>query len=91
MRVKDKPATPIPGRLLGLVLVIGGGLFIGDFIWAIATYEPSIHVAPLTAWVVFAGGILAATILVGVGVAAVLNSTGKLELPGSIDWTNSEE
>lgn len=86
MRIKDKPATPIPSRLLGLVLLVGGGVFIGDFFWAIATYSPSIMAAPATIWVTLVTGMLLGTVLVGVGVAAMLHSTKQLEIAGDVDW-----
>lgn len=86
MRIKDKPATPTPSRLLGLVLLIGGGLFIGDFFWALATYSPSIAAAPPTVLAVLLAGMLAGAVLVGVGVAAMLHATGRLELPANVEW-----
>lgn len=85
MRIKDKPATPTPSRLLGAVLLVGGGIFIGDFFWAIATYSPSIYVAPLAAWGVLVAGMVAGAVLVGVGVAAMLHSTGKLEITSNVN------
>jgi hypothetical protein len=86
MRIKDKPATPVPSRLLGTILLVGGGVFIGDFFWAIATYSPSIRAAGPTVWAVLISGVLAGAVLVGVGVATVLHSTGQLQLAGSLDW-----
>lgn len=86
MRVKDKPATPTPGRLLGLVLLMAGGVFIGDFFWAIATYSPSITAAPLSVWAVFVSGMLAGAVLVGVGVAAMLHSTSQVEIASKMKW-----
>ncbi|MFB6164773.1 MAG: hypothetical protein ABEJ31_06395 [Haloarculaceae archaeon] len=86
MRVKDKPATPTPSRLLGLVLLIGGGLFIGDFFWSLATYSPSIAAAPPAAWAVLVAGMLAGSVLVGVGIAAMLHATGQLDLPAHLEW-----
>ncbi|MFB6084723.1 MAG: hypothetical protein ABEJ94_10810 [Halorientalis sp.] len=86
MRIRDKPATPTPSRLLGIVLLIGGGVFIGDFFWAIATYSPSIRSAGPTVWTVLAAGILAGAVLVGVGVATVLHSTDHLEIAANLDW-----
>jgi len=86
MRIKDKPATPTPSRLLGAVLLVGGGVFIGDFFWAIATYSPSINEAPLAAWGVLFAGMIAGAVLVGVGVAAMLHSAGALEIAGNLEW-----
>lgn len=86
MRIKDKPATPIPSRLLGLVLLIGGGVFIGDFFWSIATYTPSITTAPVAVWGVLVAGMVAGAVLVGVGVAAMLHSTDQLEIGSKVDW-----
>jgi len=86
MRIKDKPATPTPSRLLGTILLIGGGVFIGDFFWAIATYSPSIQAAGLPVWTVLVSGILAGSVLVGVGVATVLHSTGHLKIAANLDW-----
>jgi hypothetical protein len=86
MRIKDKPATPTPSRLLGTILLVGGGVFIGDFFWAIATYSPSIQAAGVTVWAVLVSGLLAGSVLVGVGVATVLHSTGHLELAANLDW-----
>jgi hypothetical protein len=86
MRIKDKPATPTPSRLLGLVLLVGGGVFIGDFFWAIATYSPSILDAPLAAWGVLVSGMVAGSVLVGVGIATVLHSMGQLEIAAQVDW-----
>lgn len=86
MRIKDKPATPTPGRLLGVLLLLGGGVFIGDFFWAIATYSPSIMAAPLSVWAVFLSGMLAGAVLVGVGVAAMLHSTSQVEIGANLKW-----
>ena len=86
MRIKDKPATPIPSRLLGLVLLVGGGVFIGDFFWAIATYSPSIVAAPPAVWATLVAGMLAGAVLVGVGIAAMLHSTDQLEIVSSVEW-----
>jgi hypothetical protein len=86
MRIKDKPATPTPSRLLGTILLIGGGIFIGDFFWAIATYSPSIQSAGPTVWTVLTAGILAGSVLVGVGVATVLHSTGHMKIATNLDW-----
>jgi len=86
MRIKDKPATPTPSKLLGMVLLVAGGVFIGDFFWAIATYSPSISTAGLTEWTILASGVMGGAVLVGVGVAAVLHSTGHLELASRLDW-----
>lgn len=86
MEIKDKPATPTPSRLLGVVLIVGGGVFIGDFFWSMATYSPSLGAASLAAWGVFIAGMIAGAILVGIGMAAVLHSSGHLELAGNIDW-----
>jgi len=86
MEIKDKPATPTPSRLLGTILILGGGVFIGDFFWAMATYSPSLEAAPLTAWGVLVSGLIGGSLLVGVGMAAVLHSSGYLELARSIDW-----
>lgn len=86
MRIKDKPATPIPSRLLGMVLLVGGGIFIGDFFWAIATYSPSIAAAGVATWAVLVSGMVAGSVLVGVGVAAVLHSAGQLEIAANVDW-----
>lgn len=85
MRIKDKPATPVPSRLLGLVLLVAGGLFIGDFVWTVATYSPSILSAPLSVWGVVVAGIGAGSVVVGVGVAAVLHSSGRFELPSGLE------
>jgi len=86
MRIKDKPATPTPSRLLGLVLLVGGGVFIGDFFWAIATYSPSITAAPVAVWATLVAGMLAGSVLVGVGVAAMLHSTDHIEIGSQVDW-----
>ncbi|WP_336003523.1 hypothetical protein [Halorientalis halophila] len=86
MRIKDKPATPTPSRLLGTILLIGGGVFLGDFFWAIATYSPSITAAGPAVWTVLASGVLAGAVLVGVGVATVLHSTDHLEIAANVDW-----
>jgi hypothetical protein len=86
MRIKDKPATPTPSRLLGTILLVGGGIFIGDFFWAIATYSPSITAAGPAVWTVLGSGILAGAVLVGVGVATVLHSTDHLEIGADVDW-----
>lgn len=83
MRIRDKPATPIPSRLLGVVLLVGGGVFIGDFFWAIATYPPSITAAGLQTWSGLVVGMMVGAMLVGFGVAAVLHSTDQLQLDGS--------
>lgn len=85
MRIKDKPATPVPSQLLGVVLLVGGGIFIGDFFWAIATYTPSITAAPPAVWATLVAGMLAGSVLVGVGVAAMLHSTDQLELTSTVD------
>lgn len=90
MQVKDKPATSTPERLFGSLLIAVGGLFIGDFIWAMATYEPTIHQAPPTVWGILVVGILAGAILVGVGVAALLNSIGELDIPRVIGWKSQD-
>ena len=86
MRIKDKPATPTPSRLLGLVLLVGGGVFIGDFFWSIATYSPSITAAPVAVWATLVAGMLAGSVLVGVGVAAMLHSTDHIEIASNVEW-----
>ena len=86
MRIKDKPATGTPSRLLGVILMIAGGLFLGDFAWALATYSPSVEVASLTALSLLGAGMLAGAVLIGIGTAAVLHSTGHLELGTDLDW-----
>ena len=86
MRIKDKPATPIPSRLLGVVLLVGGGVFLGDFFWAIATYSPSIMAAPPTTWVTLVTGMLVGAVLIGVGVAAMLHSTKQVKIASDVDW-----
>lgn len=80
MEIRDKPATPVPSRLLGALLLVCGGLFIGDFVYGIATYSPTITAAPLTVWVTFIAGTSAGAVLVGIGVAAVLQSEGRIGL-----------
>lgn len=90
MELKDKPATPTPGRLLGFVLIIGGGVFVGHFFWTIATYSPSLGSAAPGTLLFLLGGILGGAVLVGVGMAAVLHSSGQLSLPADIDWDLSE-
>jgi hypothetical protein len=91
MRIKDKPATGTPSRLLGLILMIAGGLFLGDFAWALATYSPSVEVASLTALSLLGAGMLAGAVLIGVGTAAVLHSTGHLEVSADLDWGRDPE
>lgn len=86
MRIKEKPGTPWPSRHLGVVLLVCGGVFIGDFFWRIATYSPSITAAPLSVQAVLAAGTLAGAVLVGVGVAAILHSAGHLDLVAAADW-----
>lgn len=86
MHIKDKPATPAPSRLLGMVLLVGGGMFIGDFFWSIATYTPSITAAPLAVWLFLVAGMLGGAVLVGVGIAAMLHSTDQLEIAANVDW-----
>lgn len=80
MRIKDKPATPIPSRLFGALLLVAGGLFTGDFVWTVATYSPSIFAAPPSVWGVTVAGIGAGSVVVGVGVATVLHSWGRFDL-----------
>lgn len=84
--MRDKPGTPWPSRLLGVLLLVCGGAFIGDFFWRIATYSPSITAAPLSVQAVLVAGTLAGAVLVGVGVAAILHSSGHLELVAATDW-----
>jgi hypothetical protein len=86
MRLRDKPATPTPSRLFGLLLLVGGGVFIGDFFWSIATYSPSITAAPMTDRVVLLSGMIAGSLLVGIGMAAMLHSSGTLRLPTTVKW-----
>jgi len=86
MRIRDKPATPTPSRLLGAILLLGGGVFLGDFMWAIATYSPSIEAASLAALALLGAGMLAGAVLIGVGIAAVLHSAGHLELGTKLEW-----
>ncbi len=91
MRIRDKPATGTPSRLLGFILMIAGGVFLGDFAWALATYSPSIEVASLTALSLLGAGMLAGAVLIGIGTAAVLHSTGHLELGADLDWGGDPE
>jgi len=91
MGIRDKPATGTPSRLLGFILMVAGGIFIGDFAWALATYSPSIEVASLTALSLLGAGMLAGAVLIGIGTAAVLHSTGHLVLGADIDWGGDPE
>lgn len=86
MQIRDKPSTPTPSRLLGTLLLVCGGVFIGDFVWSIATYSPSILDAPATVWVTFIAGTSAGAVLVGIGVAAMLQSVGGVDLAEMTDW-----
>ena len=80
MRVKDKPATPTPSWLLGALLLVCGLAFIVDFL-SLATYSPAVVNAPLSVWAVPAAGVVGGAVLGGIGVAAVLHSSGRIELP----------
>lgn len=80
MRVRDKPATPTPSWLLGALLLVCGLAFIVDFL-SLATYSPAVVNAPLSVWAVPAAGVAGGAVLIGIGVAAVLHSSGRVELP----------
>jgi hypothetical protein len=86
MEIKDKPATGTPARLLGVLLLIGGGLFIGNFVYAIGMHSPSITAASITAWGIYIVGMVGGGLLVGVGIAAMLHSMGQLQLAESVGW-----
>ncbi|MFB6143410.1 MAG: hypothetical protein ABEJ30_08740 [Halorientalis sp.] len=80
MEIKDKPATPIPSWLLGALLLAVGLAFIVDFL-SRAAYAPAVMNDPSSLLAITVVGIVAGAVLVGVGVAAVLQSSGYVDLP----------
>ncbi len=86
MQSTSQPTTPTPSRLLGVVLLGGGGVFLGDSIWHMATYPASLPRASAGTWIGLLVGTVLGAVLVAVGVAILLHSTTHLKFVSIGEW-----